>query len=279
MIQTLRSLKRNIRTRVMPPELERFPAMPYPTVDLVYWRPKANVNFGDELGRTIVELMLAQRGMTVFDEVRKTRRLLTVGSILHHAEDRSVIWGTGRNASALDRSHFFNSLDVRAVRGPRTREFLAQRGIHAPEVFGDPALLMPDLAAGRFDKTGEFEAGLVPNLNDYEEGLSFDQAPIPVVRPTRSWNVVIREILRYRFIVASSLHGLVIAEAFGIPARYVRFTNREGLFKYHDYYEGTGRQLGNIPVSIQEALEMGGKKPPIIDKASLMNSFPYDIWS
>jgi pyruvyltransferase len=118
----------------------------------------------------------------------------------------------------------------------------------------------------------------VPNLNDYKENPKFSEIGLPVLDPRKSWNRIIAEILKHKFILASSLHGLIIAEAFGIPARYVRLTEHEGLFKYHDYYEGTGRILGEFARSIDQGLEMGGKELPEFDPSKLIDAFPYDIW-
>ena len=42
--------------------------------------------------------------------------------------------------------------------------------------------------------------------------------------------------------VSSSLHGIVIAEAYGVPAVLVA-SSTEPVFKYEDYYAGTGREL------------------------------------
>jgi pyruvyltransferase len=278
MINKLRLIGKMAKKRISKPELSRFPCLPYPTVDLVYWRGKDFVNFGDECGRTVVELMLARKGITIFDEVKATRRMIAVGSGLHYAENDTVIWGTGRNGSHPDWEHQFKRIDVRAVRGPRTREFLMSRGIEVPEVYGDPALLLPILTSGRFQRTGEFDCAFVPNLNDYDESPNYPQIRLPILDPRRSWNRTVAEILQHKFIMASSLHAIIIAEAFGIPARYVRLREHEGLFKYHDYYEGTGRILGEYALSIDQGLEMGGKELPEFDPVRLINAFPYDIW-
>jgi len=276
-LKELRKFKRSIHKRFNP-EIERFPKMPYPTIDVVYWRPPGSVNFGDELGRTIVSFMLARKGISIFDETSRSRRFLGVGSILDHAETDTVVWGSGRSGSKADRAHFFDRLDVRAVRGPRTRDFLLSKGFHVPEIFGDPALLLPTLTNNRFVCTREKDVVFVPNLNDYQEKVDFSRFPVPVLDPRQSWNKVITEILRHKLVLASSLHALVIADAWGIPARYVRLTEREHLFKYHDYYEGSGRTLGDFAHSAEEGLEMGGKELPVFDENPLLESFPYDIW-
>jgi pyruvyltransferase len=277
MIKKLRQFKKTI-TRKIAPEIKRFPDMPYPTVEVFSWHPAGSVNFGDELARTIVDLMLAQKGLTMFDEVKKTRLLMSVGSVLHLADNDTVVWGTGRSGRVPDRRHLFQQLDIRAVRGPRTRDFLISQGYQVPEVFGDPGLLLPALTGDRFAPTHEKEVVFIPNLNDYEMGVDFSSIKIPVLNPRQSWNKAIAELLRYNFVLASSLHGLIIAEAYGIPARYVRLSDGEDLFKYHDYYEGTGRLLGDFATSVPEGMEMGGNEPLHYSPGKLMQSFPYDLW-
>ena len=115
----------------------------------------------------------------------------------------------------------------------------------------------------------------VPNLHDIK---FLDQAAKNVVSPLGSWNRNIESILEADLVLSSSLHGLVVAEAYGIPARYVRLSETEGAFKYHDYYEGTGRFGIEFASSIVEGLEMGGVEPLQFDSKPLMNAFPVDLW-
>lgn len=278
MLESLKSLKRVVVDYISQATYPQRKKQAYPVIDLFYWQPKKGGNFGDELARVIVELMLARQGFTLSDEVSCQKQLMTIGSILHYAKTGTVIWGTGRNGRPKDHEYRFNDLDVRAVRGPRTREFLKQKNIEVPEVYGDPGLLIAKLTGDRFSPTGEKEVALVPNLNDYWANYDFSNIDIPVIDPRQSWNKVVAEIVKYKFIIASSLHGLVVAEAFGIPARYVRLTEVEGLFKYHDYYEGTGRKLTHIPTSVEDAQKLKGEPPPVIDLEKLAASFPYDLW-
>jgi pyruvyltransferase len=253
--------------------------LPYPSVELTFWSPPEGVNFGDFLSVVIVDLMLARKGMTRGDGAPAYRQLLAIGSTLHFAEDGAVIWGSGVNGKIPAERHRYSQLDVRAVRGPLTREFLLARGIPVPEVYGDPALLLPALTAGRFMPSRDLGPDYVPTLNDLRHLGETDLGAVPVISPMLAWNECVARILRHSLVLASSLHGIIVAEAFGVPARYVRLTEREGMLKYDDYYAGTGRPKFRLARSIAEGLEMGGERPPVFDPAPLLSAFPYDLWT
>lgn len=251
---------------------------PYPTVETVYYRPKSGINAGDELSRVIVQLMLARAGRTILDEARQPSRLLCVGSILHAARDGDVVWGSGRNGKTNPDFHVFKSLEVRAVRGPRTRAFLRDLGISAPEIYGDPALLLPLLTGERFSVRSRSGVGLVPNLNDFEYFASQAPPGVQLIDPRQSWSECVEQITGCEFVVSSSLHGLIVAEAFGIKAQYVSLTNEESPFKYLDYFEGTGRSKIYTASSIADAMASDGHQKPSFDLEGLASAFPYDLW-
>ena len=249
--------------------------LPYRHVSLFHWRPaNGSVNFGDHLSQVVVSRVLGLRGLTLDDQVEQSARLLAIGSILHCAAHDDVVWGSGVNGKVPESAFTAQRLDVRAVRGPLTEEFLRSRGHRVPMVYGDPALLVPHLYAGRFRPIAEKAHVFVPNLHD----LRLVAGKPDVVSPLAGWNTVVAEILKARLVLASSLHGLVIAEAFGIPARYVRLSETENLFKYRDYYYGTGRKDFEYATSIPQALEMGGMPAFAFDPRPLLDAFPWDLW-
>lgn len=252
----------------------------YPSVQLTYWRPNGNYNnFGDDLSKVVVSLMLAARGMTLLDEAQTDRQLLAIGSVLHFAKDGATVWGSGINGKIGEHRYGFTSLDVRAVRGPLTAEALRQRGTMCPDVFGDPALLLPKLCGARFLNKPRQGTIFVPNLNDQLAGVDY-KAPegVRVVSPMQSWNRCVAEITSAELVLSTSLHGIVVAEAYGIPARMVRLSEHENTFKYRDYYLGTGRDNVRWATSVVEAQEMQGEHPPRIDLAKLAAAFPFDLW-
>lgn len=247
---------------------------------LYYWQQKQFVNFGDYISLMLVERITDQK-VEVFYRLpnNKKQKLLAIGSILSFAVQNDVIWGSGANGKYLDlKHHSFTQLDVRAVRGPLTRKFLMDNfGIECPEIYGDPALLFPYFFP-------EFQRPEQPSrdytvIPHYTELKFFPKdAEGRIVYPTDPWDEVIAKIVDSEYVISSSLHGIVIAEAYGIPARYLNVTDNEPLFKYEDYYQGTGRPDFEYATSVQEALEMGGERPFECDLNLLYEAFPKEFW-
>lgn len=246
---------------------------------LYYWQQQKFVNFGDYLSLKIVERMVDGPVRVCKSSKLKEKKLLALGSILTFALNDDVIWGTGVNGKWLDLKNYnFTRLDVRAVRGPHTRDFIQNNfGISCPEIYGDPALLMPILFPEfRKAENPDYDYIVIPG---YQELVLFPKSSDPcIVHPTDPWDEVVLKILNSRFVISSSLHGIVVAEAYGIPARLLKVTMKEPLFKYEDYYLGTNRPDFRYATSVEEALEMGGEKPFVCDLKKLYNSFPFEYW-
>lgn len=256
-----------------------------PKVELISWSPPGNYeNFGDFLSRIIIQKILAQKGLALdlmlprYAVLRRPIRLFGIGSILHQAMNGDVIWGSGINGKVPDYSHRFTHLDVRSVRGPRTKEFLTRRGINCPDVFGDPGLLLPRLFPDIKKTEANREYLVIPNFNDIYRLPEQVKMNENLVFPTEPWRTVIKRILSSRLVIASSLHGIVMADAFGVPARALESLH-EPSFKYYDYYEGTGRATFEFARSIDEAIEMGGEPTICFHTNQLLSVFPFDLWT
>ena len=231
-------------------------------------------NFGDLLGPLIVKRMLALHRVDP-ETARGERRLLSVGSVVHFARDDDVIWGSGVNGKVSGAAYRFRALDVRAVRGPRTREFLVNRGINVPEVFGDPALLLPHVLPGlaAASEVKRHSLTVVPNFNDFSEY----KLTSTLLDPRRPLRTCLERIAQSELVIGSSLHAIVVAESLGVPARLIR-SPIEDPFKYEDYYLGTGRSTAEVAGTVEEAVGMGGESGPIFDAARLLGAFPFDLW-
>lgn len=247
---------------------------------LYWWQPSdGRINVGDHLSKVIVDAMLALRDLELVHKRDRSRRLFAVGSILHNARDGEAVWGSGINAKIPDDAHRFRHLDVRAVRGPLTRQWLVDRGIAAPAVYGDPALLMPAFYPRELvGAPAPVDFVVIPHFNEPVGKYAAwqDRLLLPSTLPL----AFVRGLLGAKRVVSSSLHGVILAEAYGIPAVYLDSGNGENRFKYDDYYGGTGRASWHAGRSVEECLDLGGNAP--FDLAGLQkglrDAFPYDLW-
>lgn len=245
---------------------------------LYYWQTSRFINFGDYISLKLVERIVGGQ-VRVCQSKDPEQKLLAVGSVLPCANTGDVIWGTGMNGKKMDpEAYRFEQLDIRAVRGPLTRSFIIENfSVDCPEVYGDPALLLPYFFP-EFKKKDQpaFDYIIIPHYSDIS---SFPKDVYPnAVYPTDPWRDVIRAILNSQFVISSSLHGLIVAEAYQIPARYLRISDNEPLFKFQDYYFSTNRPDFQFATTLNEALEMGGEPPFELDLQELYNSFPFDYW-
>lgn len=235
-------------------------------------------NFGDELSPALVAAILRTRfPQAEWGSPRGQKKMLAIGSIMHFAQDDDVIWGTGVNGKAADASHRFSSLDVRAVRGPRTRGFLLDRGIDCPAIYGDPALLAPRYLKPPRPFSVSKEFIVIPHYHD----LAHFEGADNLVSPLQSYTQVLRNIVSARKVISSSLHGVILAEAYGVPAVLVLpKADEKKQFKYLDYYEGTMRSQVDIATSFEQAIRMkGGALPANYSSEKLEEVFPVDFYT
>lgn len=243
--------------------------------DLFWWGGGSsnNLNFGDELSAVIVSKIIG-KPVRINNLLHRKKCCLAAGSILHFARDGDVIWGSGFREDPSS-EHRFSSLDVRAVRGPLTRQFLLQKGIACPETYGDPAVLMGVLFPEYRTDEKLYDYIIIPNIGEIPGFASYKN----VVLPTLPWPEIIKKINQSRLVISSSLHGIIVAESYGVPARLLKMTWIESLLKYQDYYESTGRKNFTYATSVQDAIRMGGERPGNIDVQALLNAFPWDYYS
>ena len=238
-------------------------------------------NFGDYLSCIVVAEVARKLGLTK-SNLTNGRKLLAAGSVLHFAQDGDIVWGAGVNGKIALEQHTFQCLDVRMVRGPKTREFLKQRGGSVGAVFGDPALLLPSLFPRLKRQTEPEKIILLPNLNEFEILKKRQIRSMKLISPFCHWRTVLSEILTSELVLTSSLHGIILAESFGVPVRFVMPIGGETLFKYQDYYLGTGRLLETEPSSFIDGIttKSGVSMPePLFDAEAIMEAFPVDVFA
>lgn len=162
------------------------------------------------------------------------------------ANDLPVI-GRGR------RQAFARPREIRAVRGPLSRRRCIDQGYDCPEIYGDPGLLISDIYSER-DAAAGADIGIIPHFQDIGTatarfGARDDVRIIDVRRPV---GAVVADILGCRLVLSSSMHGLIVAHAFGRPALHVEFGRAipgDGT-KFHDHYMALGFDAAPDPIQI-----------------------------
>lgn len=196
-----------------------------------YWDPDTK-NFGDVLTPVILrhlghELERVDRGVH--------GKVLAIGSVMNALRPGDVVWGTGVQH---DR-RYQSTATFLAVRGPLTRSCID--GVTVPQVYGDPALLLPEVYNPEVEVA--HRVGIMPHFVDatparkrYPDALYID------VRG--GWRRVVRQMKACERIITTSLHGVIAADAYGIPVTW-HASYSDALvstnLKFQDYYLGTGR--------------------------------------
>ena len=96
---------------------------------------------------------------------------------------------------------------------------------------------------------------------------------------TNDWQRFVCEIKSAEKVISSSLHGIIISEAYGIPCVWLNDIP-DSSFKYEDYYKSTGRSSFPKVNRIEDAMFMQGEVNPRINEMQkvLMDSFPFDLF-
>ena len=166
--------------------------------------------------------------------------LLLVGSILACADTMSYVCGAGFISS---RSRLqFAPKDIKCVRGPLSASLLGRQGIHFAYPYGDPGILAPRIFPK--NESAENDIGVIPHYIDMntrwvescrDQGLAI----IDVLSPLDEF---FKSLQRCKVILSSSLHGLIFAHAYGIPALWIELSDNVigNGFKFFDYYLSMG---------------------------------------
>jgi len=252
-------------------------------VNLMYFDekigPDKKPNVGDLLSKITFGYLLDHKGISSLRSKRGTVRIAFIGSVIQFLTADAVVYGSGFLFDYVAQQFAKKKLklDVRAVRGPLTRQKLIEIGYTVPEVYGDPAILLPLFYLPQ--KTTEKKDFLViPHWKTVDKHVSMGY---PVLSPlTDDWQHFVDEIASARLVISSSLHGLILAEAYGIPAILLNEVEKGNLFKYQDYYFSTGRTEFPAATTVADGLAMPAPNVPDLEhlKRGLLDAFPTDVF-
>lgn len=240
-------------------------------------------NFGDIASRDVVERLA---GTPTRSAALAERKLLAIGSIAHASRPGDVVWGSGVKGTKRRFDPGLSDVDVRAVRGPLSADALRAAGAdlsRVTEVF-DPGCLFGRLFAAEiaaFDPERNADRGPVRIVPHYRDDLMLRRIEAALTGSFLSVDCspldMICGMLGAEAIISSSLHGIIFAEALGIPAYWLRAVGGEDAFKFYDYYYGTGRYNVRCFDSVGEAIAARPMTPPNFRIDDYLATFPSDV--
>lgn len=256
-------------------------------IKLFWW--KKVPNFGDAISAMLVA-QLSGRPVEWAPPIKA--EMFCVGSLMFQVRVGSLrrgdhppplVWGTG--AMGPLKPDFVEKADIRLVRGPFTATLL---GLDLTN-FGDPGLLSSDLLDAPLEPDGKI--GIV--LHHTQVGQSQLRQMISsldnvvLIDPRKDPLDVIRRIGECKFILSSSLHGVIVADALGVPNTWIVPDGIHGAarLKFYDYAASIGRLLP-APVPLEDLSEFvrAGVFPEITwsegvaeRQQDLRNCFPSEL--
>lgn len=251
------------------------------------------VNWGDDINKYLFEYITGRKFVFI-----PFRKLSSKQRISHYSLIGSIIGFYNLNDTTIYGSGIKNPCEsilgcpekIISVRGPKTRDILLKKGIECPEYYGDPALLLPLFYQPKVKKNSKIT--IIPNMGTdisivkewiSRNGISKDVVIINMTKYS-DWKLIINRIISCDVVISESLHGLIVAETYGIANVWVEFVEHpeHWNFKYEDYFESIGKkekikQLQN-GVDISELLDLARRwKKADIDYRKLLSYFPFEL--
>ena len=288
-------------------------------VDDHIWRGIRHRNWGDDLNYYFLQ-ELTGRPVVMYHNFKLAKwfhlkNYLCIGTLLdavNYSNKQTVVWGAG--VSGQDRDFIIPHKKC-AVRGYKTIEFLKNRNYPFPTVVGDPALLLPRFYEPKFreerregrlrggeqsegwrgeKKLWKFKIGIIPHVVDLHHPVieeirenHADEILIIDLAHYKKWTDVIDQICSCDMILSSSLHGLIVSDAYNIPNCWIELSGKvlAGYFKYQDYGSSVKRELVR-PFRIENysGIELAQKQclqwtEPEINTNALLAVCPFKIRS
>ncbi|MEJ6783838.1 polysaccharide pyruvyl transferase family protein [Aminobacter sp. Piv2-1] len=227
-------------------------------IKLFWWGgDTGGINFGDSISPLIVRHL---SGKEVVHRTVPHCDVVAVGSLIDTVVrkqwrrdiafrlSRIKVWGSGSFKPHRVRKH--RRLDVFAVRGPLTRDAM---NLDPDLPLGDPGLLidrLQPLVAKRY------RWGIIPHVVDADASIISEVSngtENSIVINLRNPDLLetIRQIMSCDFIVSSSLHGVIAADALGIPHLWTKVGDKVfGVdWKFRDYFLSMEREAP-APISL-----------------------------
>ena len=167
------------------------------------------------------------------------------------AFEGTVKWRCKPTRKAARKAQQITDLTIYSSRGPRTVDdinrycpFGNQSSAPPIPTAGDAGFLIPYLFPDHVPRNtwGTPKSNQTCVIPHHEERGNFQFAVakrqgFKILTVQQSWENMTASLLRCGRVVSSSLHGIIFAEALGLPSRRLVLSGKPGHFKFDDFYE------------------------------------------
>ena len=217
-------------------------------------------NFGDEINKDFFAYFTQKNVIMNSNQAS----ILGIGSIIRLLRDGDIVYGSGLITPLSLDYKIAKPHKIIATRGPLTRDELLKQGIDCPKLYGDPAILLPFwIPIPKIKK--KYKLGIIPHyvdqnnamLNKYRDN---SEVLLIDIKSGNDPEGFISKVCSCEYIVSSSLHGIIVADAYNIPSGHMKLSDRVvgDTFKFRDYYSSCGREYYHV--------KMGGSIYSIISQ-------------
>ena len=254
-------------------------------------------NWGDDINYYFLK-EIVQKPIIMYNQISlafrlKLKNYLVIGSTIDMlCIENTEVWGAG--IIDENKSLRIKPSKVHAVRGPLTRNKLLEQGVKCPKVYGDPALLISCYYKPKVKKKYSF--GFIPHRSNLEKIKDYtvdgvrlsERMDVLVIDLSKyvKWTDIVDQICSCKNILSASLHGLIMAEAYGIPNLWIEFGKSliGGHFKFHDFFLSIARDrespfvIKDYDLSISDIQkELSSWEPGNINLQPLIDAAPFLI--
>ncbi len=204
-------------------------------------------NFGDSLNHYMIKKMSGNRIPVWVEAKNPCEKIMAIGSILNNEVENAIVWGSG---VAFSTDIIPPKTKILAVRGKLTGKLCEEQEVAFDKVYGDPCMILPRLYTPKVKKK-KYKLGIIPHYIDTKTvcdrfGVGnerLDEHKIKIINILDEVEDFVDSISECDKIISSTLHGLIVSNAYGIPAQWVKFSDNIGGddFKYRDYYSLTDK--------------------------------------
>ncbi len=208
----------------------------------LYWCKSVddNKNFGDKLNPYLFEHIIGKKvfySLSIINFFHST--YVMMGSILDNNKVKSgIVIGAGFQFE--DAKVNFDIKKIVAVRGKISRKILINNGYSCPEIFCDPAMLIPLFFSERVSKI--YDYGIIlhyADINDFQNiKINSQNKKYIIIDIQDDIDSVIKKVKQCKNICSSSLHGLILANSYSIPWIWLSLGNNivGGDIKFNDFF-------------------------------------------